>query len=691
MDIVKRILEHIIAIVAVGAISYFFKPINKFISEIFDAGGKLKKFKNMGLDSFLSDNEFPKDVFDKMIENGKAEDEILVVGRTLNWLITNKRNCLIKGLGKGLHFKLLLLNPEKIKNKTLNITILQLKDKGSETKLYNELEDSINKACDICEEALQGKFGGILEVKICDFVVPDSLLSFTHNKKEREIILDFSFSFDRDDKYQQLYKYAVQENHNNDHFCDKLYNFYNRLFETKSELYIKYSDKKIKYSKNYVEKDVDDLAETYSEAERMRENEPKNILPKIPNIFNFIQNKGNLPSPISIQLELTNKCGMASCIHCQRHTWSNHINKKEISSDRIKSLLGEFQNMRVQSVTFSGGEPTTHPQFVDILKHAHDLGLKIGILTNGLSINGDLAKAIVRNSNWVRISLDGSTEIIYKKIRGNNADFNSVISSINNLNNAKMENRSECKIGICYSIQNKNIGELSEGDGVDNLINQLNNSLRFSVEEEKLITFKFVHGKNGFLCRETDLQNLLSKIKVNTNTHTWHNKTNIKYLAKFMESYSNISDIAQGIPINKYYENKPTKCFTPYIFSLVDAFGDVYPCCFLYHDNEGYDDTRIGRYKHKRSEYIMGNILDNPFSDVWSNQKYNGIRNNLEIIAVDKYEECKECTRHYYYNTFLTKLFNKYKSYIKNSSNADEIGNLFNGVLGEYQLKDVWL
>src|SRR3989339_1260265 len=167
----------------------------------------------MGLDSFLSDNEFPKDVFDKMIENGKAEDEILVVGRTLNWLITNKRNCLIKGLGKGLHFKLLLLNPEKIKNKTLNITILQLKDKGSETKLYNELEDSINKACDICEEALQGKFGGILEVKICDFVVPDSLLSFTHNKKEREIILDFSFSFDRDDKYQQLYKYAVQENH----------------------------------------------------------------------------------------------------------------------------------------------------------------------------------------------------------------------------------------------------------------------------------------------------------------------------------------------------------------------------------------------------------------------------------------------------------------------------------------------
>ena len=62
-----------------------------------------------------------------------------------------------------------------------------------------------------------------------------------------------------------------------------------------------------------------------------------------------------------------------------------------------------------------------------------------------------------------------------------------------------------------------------------------------------------------------------------------------------------LSNIVAGKPTLTLYQSKRTICFTPYLFSLVDAFGGVYVCCHLYDDNGLFTSEQ-------RRKYIIGNL-----------------------------------------------------------------------------------
>ncbi|MEW6096678.1 MAG: radical SAM protein [bacterium] len=573
----------------------------------------------------------------------------------------------MEGLKKGLNFKVLILNPQKVEYSIIDLRPLQLKIANT---IDHDLRVSVPCFISICDEAKDKKYSGSFEVKICDFVIFNSITSFTQERKRR-IILDFSFSEIYSDKYQQYYECDPNDN---GHFCNKLYNFYKGFYE-QSDFYIRYYQEKISRSENFVksfiEEDVDILTQKYLESEEIRNNESKNFLFIIPQVFDSIKNTQSLPSPLSVQLELTNKCN-TNCLHCKRYTWPNG---DEMSTDQIKSILDELERLRVQSVTLSGGEPTLKQDFIDILRYANSKRLNLGVLTNGLEINDALAKALIKYSDWVRISLDGSNLETYQKIRGESRGFEKVIESINNLERAKRENKTNCKIGICYSIQKLNIDDVPK---MIEFVERLNLS-----NKEKVLTFKFVHGRNGFLHNVVQLNEFYNNT-LSSDNPIWNRMTNIQYLRKFIDSYSKVEDIANGLPLNSYYQSNNIRCFTPYLFSLIDAFGDVYPCCFLYYDNDTYDE-----FKNMRERYRLGRVSEiEPFGKIWSGNRYRDLRNNLKIINVGQFPECRECLRHYFHNTFLTELFDKYESYIQI---GDEGKNLFKEVLKKYPLQKVWL
>lgn len=51
--------------------------------------------------------------------------------------------------------------------------------------------------------------------------------------------------------------------------------------------------------------------------------------------------------------------------------------------DIITAIDQGVKERRIENITLSGGEPTLHPRFNDILKHCQNCGLSIGILSNG--------------------------------------------------------------------------------------------------------------------------------------------------------------------------------------------------------------------------------------------------------------------------------------------------------------------
>ena len=669
MNFINGIITGIIATLLTSLMTLCIKPIRKRLTELRDY---YRIMKGTGLILFLPLKQFvSQKIFETMINEGGVGDEVLVVGRTVRWLIRERREIVLEGIEKGITLKILILNPDTVDRNVIELSPLQLTDPLT---ISRDLDISIPCFIDICTEAKKRNLKGSFEIRTCNFVVFNSLTAFSQKRKsKRNITLDFSFSESLADKYQQHYECDFNDR---SHFCNKLYGLYKGVYDQCS-LYIGYYEGQIhrgaEFIKSIITEDVDAIIQKHSGGEAIRKNDSRNFLSETPKLFDAIIENQPPPYPISVQLELTNNCNTC-CRHCKRHTWSDV--EEEMPTDRVIELLKELAHLRVKSITLSGGEPTLREDFVDILECGHNQGLMIGVLTNGLDIDIDLADAITRYSDWVRVSLDATDANMYGLIRGVDGGFERVLESIGRLQKRKAENHRNCRVGICYSIQNRNIS------GVPHMI-ELAERLGFA-SDEKAVTFKFVHGRNGFLCNLQQIYDFRMKMKILTAKNPgWDQMTNLHYLEMFMKSYANDGDIADGIPLRSYYQENQIRCFTPYLFALIDAFGDVYPCCFLYHDNDSYNV-----FKDRRIAYRMGRISENQFGKIWHGDKFADIRNDLKIVDVSRFSECKQCTRHYLYNAFLTELLGKYEFYSKERGGDIDI---LRQVLGQYPPQVLWL
>ncbi len=629
-------------------------------------------FEKQGLKLFLPRRDFfKKDIFNDII-NVNQNGQILIAGRTVNWLMKYKKDKVIEGLKKGINFKILILDLGKLENEKINITPLQLEKKEN---IYHDLEESIKAVKEILKIANTSNFIGSFELKICDYIIFNSMTSFIRDDSI-EVIFDFSFGTDEIDKYNLHLKSNIADQHS---FTNKLYNFYNGLFK-QSTLYAKYESGKIIFRddiKNLIRSNINHLIDEHSDSEILRKNNVQNYLSKLPLIFTSIDKSTNdrstiNPLPISVQLEITNSCETA-CKHCKRHTWKRYVNQDdEMKPELIISLLEDLCKNDVQSVTISGGEPTKKAGFDQILTKAKfdRKKMKVGILSNGISIDRSLAEIIVNNSDWIRISIDASNKKLYRDIRGIDR-FDDVCKSINILNEINSKYGNKCKIGIGYTIQKLNIDDVFN---MFDLLNQLN-----ITDKKNILVFKFVHGNNGFLCDKSQLDTFSQKLDEYLKKDEYQ-ISNLLFIKNFLEKYSNLSDIENGIPMNSFYRNKPMRCFTPYIHSLIDAFGKVYPCCFLYYDNEDYEN-----YTNNRFDFEIDILSEQlKFSSIWNNDKYYNFRKKLESIDVNRFEKCKECTRHFIHNAFISSLYNNY------NNNCTEEKKLFLEVLKEYPGDTVW-
>lgn len=95
--------------------------------------------------------------------------------------------------------------------------------------------------------------------------------------------------------------------------------------------------------------------------------------------------------------------------------WKANRNKQEISRDTLANHLDAFRKLRVKWVVLSGGEALMHSNLWALCEMLKEMRIKITILSTGLLL-GKHAREIVKWSDEVTVSLDGSTEI-HNRIR----------------------------------------------------------------------------------------------------------------------------------------------------------------------------------------------------------------------------------------------------------------------------------
>ena len=162
---------------------------------------------------------------------------------------------------------------------------------------------------------------------------------------------------------------------------------------------------------------------------------------------------GKIVYPVTVEIHLTNRCNL-NCYYC---SFSDRDKALEMSYDDAMACVTEISMLGVKGITFSGGgEPTVHKDYIKVIAHAKDLGLDVGLITNGVKLDC----RVLNYLTWIRFSVDAADPIIYKKIKGVDS-FDKVIANIENAVNYRNKNVLDTTIGFQAVVTDDNIDKLN--------------------------------------------------------------------------------------------------------------------------------------------------------------------------------------------------------------------------------------
>ena len=126
-------------------------------------------------------------------------------------------------------------------------------------------------------------------------------------------------------------------------------------------------------------------------------------------------------------------CSYRSSIGWGEQGLSDNPNRK-IETAKALELIDEFAELGVRAVQFTGGgEPSVHPDFEEIVSHALDRGLQVGLITNATRL---LSTRTLERLAWVRVSLDAGNRRTYEATRKSKL-WDKVIANIGTLVHVK--------------------------------------------------------------------------------------------------------------------------------------------------------------------------------------------------------------------------------------------------------------
>ncbi len=117
-----------------------------------------------------------------------------------------------------------------------------------------------------------------------------------------------------------------------------------------------------------------------------------------------------------IVIELTNRCNLR-CLHCYT---GRHGGNEELSLAVFDKLLISAKSLGFSEFSFTGGEPTTHRQFFEIIKQTCKYGYEFGIVSNGWNFHKVYQELLPFKCSLkgITFSMDGANKDTHDRIRG---------------------------------------------------------------------------------------------------------------------------------------------------------------------------------------------------------------------------------------------------------------------------------
>ena len=135
------------------------------------------------------------------------------------------------------------------------------------------------------------------------------------------------------------------------------------------------------------------------------------------------------PGPGCAVWEITLACNL-NCMHCGSAAGKKRPD--ELSTKEALDLCESLKEIDCKGVALMGGEPLLRPDWADISKRVHELGMELSIITNGwLGQDERIAQQILDLSpECVTVSLDGADPLVHDMIRGVDGSFDRAIKAL---------------------------------------------------------------------------------------------------------------------------------------------------------------------------------------------------------------------------------------------------------------------
>jgi MoaA/NifB/PqqE/SkfB family radical SAM enzyme len=168
--------------------------------------------------------------------------------------------------------------------------------------------------------------------------------------------------------------------------------------------------------------------------------------------------------PLHVRIKPVNACN-ERCWYCAYRLDELSLGEDMALHDRIApekmaELADDLIAMGVEAVTFSGGgEPLIYAPLPATIRRLAAGGIKIGCLTNGVALRGEVAAALAEHATWVRVSIDAADRETYARSRRVPAAFfDQVLANVERFVAASRG----CSVGFSFIVTAENAASIAE-------------------------------------------------------------------------------------------------------------------------------------------------------------------------------------------------------------------------------------
>lgn len=284
------------------------------------------------------------------------------------------------------------------------------------------------------------------------------------------------------------------------------------------------------------------------------------------NKTNYIEN---------LSLIITSRCNL-NCIYCYyKDIYYNKNIINNLDFEKVKKFIN-INNINIGNVYITGGEPTTHLDFIKFINLLKPISKKIFVFTNGTKTSFKYVDELIDKNVVIQVSIDSLDKSYTNKVRGG---YDEIMKFLEYLKSIEYAN-----VVLAITVNSKNINS-----SVDVIEYSLKNNWKCE------LSFVELNSTNELALNEKDIGGLERIIcsKLQTESLTCE-----EYISKKIYLVSVIEMLLKNKEINFF------RCEVAKNTLCVDLDGSIY-CCFHNKNKIGTIDMNLNEILENKEKFLQ--------------------------------------------------------------------------------------